>query len=116
MLAAGLSLMLNGSIISSGGDVLITDIGEGSNALTCRTDQTNCCHLAGNNIRRGEWRFPGGSLVGKNGSGDIYRTRGDQQVILNRRNNALGPLGMYCCDVDTMADPNATICINISKI
>ena len=109
--------MLNGQTISSGGDVIITDIGEGSNALACRTDRADCCDNAPpQRTRRGEWRFPDGSVVGSSGvGGDIYRTRGQQRVFLNRRNNALGPLGMYCCDVDTVADPDATICINIGK-
>ena len=111
--------MLNGQTISSGSDVVITDIGEGSNALTCSTDQTNCCYGydAQGSTRRGEWKFPNDTLVGTNGGGgDFYRNRGDQRVFLHRRNNALGPLGMYCCDVDTVDDPDATICINISKI
>ena len=95
--------------------MVITDIGEGSNALGCRTDQTDCCDNAPFvRTRRGEWRFPNGSLVGTDG-GDFYRTRGIQRVFLNRRNNAMRPLGMYCCDVDTVDDPDATICINISK-
>ena len=113
----GLSVALNGQIISRGGDVVITDIGEGSNALGCRTDRADCCDNAPPvRTRRGDWRFPDGSLVGTNGGdGDFYKTRGQQRVFLNRRSNAMGPLGMYCCDVDTVDDPDATICINISK-
>ena len=109
--------MLNNQVIASGGDVVITDIGEGASALICMTDQTDCCtsNTMGNR-RRGEWRFPDGTSVGiDGGGGDVYRNRGTQQVLLNRRNNALGPLGSYCCEVDTMDDPNAMICINMSK-
>ena len=94
----------------------ITDIDEVTNALTCMTDQTTCCTVAGQ-IRRGEWIFPDGTEVGTNGGGgDFYSNRGTQTVFLRRRNNALGPLGSYCCDVDTVADPDAMICINISKL
>ena len=107
-------LMLNNQTIASGGDMVITDIGEGSNALICMTDRTDCCKVLGN--RRGEWRFPNGTLVDRNSAGgDLYRNRSTQQVLLNRRNNALGPLGSYCCEVGTVADPNAMICINMSK-
>lgn len=111
----GLTVLLNSQAIASGGDVVITDIGEGDDALRCMTDQTDCCGNATGN-RRGEWRLPNGTLVGKSSVGDdFYRNRGTQQVLLNRRNNALEPLGSYCCEVDTVANPNATICINISR-
>ena len=67
--------MLNNQIIAIGSVVVITDIGEGDNALICMTD---CCA----NRRQGEWMFPNGSFVGTNGSGgDFYRNRGDQQVL-----------------------------------
>ncbi len=111
---AGLTFVLNNQTIASGGDVIITDIGEGADALICMTDLTDCCSPS--ETKRGEWRFPDGTLVGNNNAGgDLYRTRGTQQVLLHRRNNALGPLGSYCCEVDAVNDPDARICINISK-
>ena len=107
--------MLNGQSIASGSGVLITDIGEGSaSALRCMTDQTGCCNVG--ETRRGQWIFPDGTEVDPPGAGgDFYRDRGTQTVFLHRRNNALGPLGTYCCDVDTVADPDAMICVEISK-
>ena len=103
--------MLNGQFIANNSDVLITDIGEHSHALICMTDNVTCCRN-----RRGEWLSPDGSFVGTNRSGsDLYRNRGPQRVFLQRRNDAMGPLGSYCCDVDTVANPDAIICINISE-
>ena len=109
-------LMLNDIRIFNGDDVIITNIDNSSNALTCITDLAGCCTLD-DGTRQGEWMFPNGSLVGNNnGGGNIYRTRGTQQVLLNRRNSATGPLGMYCCEVDTTANPNGEmICINMGK-
>ena len=109
--------MLNGQIIPSGGDVVITDVGEGAGALMCMTDRTDCCTFNESSHRRGEWIFPDGSLVGvSDGGGDIYRNRRNQLVLLHRRNNALEPLGIYCCEVDTRANPNGEmICINMGK-
>lgn len=107
---AGLRVMLNGLQVASSGDVVITDIGENTDALLCMTDQTDCCNVPSN--KRGEWRFPDNSLVRNN----FFRTRATQLVLLNRRNNALGPLGTYCCEVDTIADPNARICVNIGSL
>ncbi len=102
--------------IAAGSDVVITDIGEGADkALRCVTDQIDCCNSQFG-MRRGEWMLPDGSLVGiPNDGGDFYRNRSFQEVFLHRRNNAMGPLGSYCCDLDTVADLNATACINMSK-
>ena len=53
--------------------MLITDIGEGSNALACRTDQMDCCDNAPPvRTRRGEWTFPDGLLVGTNAGGGDF--------------------------------------------
>ena len=104
-------------------EIPITDVGESTptsdGALVCRTDIPDCCRadfMAGE-IRRGNWRYPNGVLVDRETSGDgIYRTRGTSTVLLNRRNGATGPTGQYCCEVASVADPNARICINLSKM
>ena len=99
---------------STGSQIPITDVGESTptsgGALVCRTDRDDCCRddpMAGE-TRQGEWRYPNGSLVGISASGDdIYRTRGASTVLLNRRNGATGPTGQYCCEVASVADPDA---------
>ena len=101
----------------------ITDVGESTptsgGALVCRTDRTDCCRndpFVGE-TRQGEWRYPNGVLVDNSGSGDdIYRTRGASTVLLNRRNDATVPTGQYCCEVASVDDLNARICINLSKM
>ena len=104
-------------------EIPITDVGESTpssgGALVCRTDRTDCCRneLSAGETRQGEWRYPNGVLVDNIANGDaIYRTRGASTVILNRRNGATGPTGLYCCEVASRADPGARICINLSKI
>ena len=100
--------------------LFITDVGDvGSNNVLCVTDLAGCC------TGQGEWIYPdgnndadGNSLVRNNPSGDkIFRTRGDMVVRLERRNNAIGPTGQYCCQVATMATPDtdSTMCIILSK-
>ena len=99
----------------------ITDVGESTptsdGALVCRTDRPDCCRadpMAGE-FRQGNWIYPNGVLVGSSASGDdIYRTRGTSTVLLNRRNDATGPTGLYCCEVASVADANARICIDLS--
>ena len=101
----------------------ITDVGESTptsgGALVCRTDRTDCCRddpMAGE-TRQGHWIDPNGDRVNNIGSGAaIYRTRGASTVLLNRRNDAIGPTGQYCCEVASVAAANAKICINLSKI
>ena len=100
----------------------ITDVGESTAAITgsallCRTYRTDCCGDGDGETRQGEWLYPNGVHVRTIGSGDdFYRNRGTGVVRLNRRNGATGPTGLYCCEVASVADPNATICINLSKI
>ena len=82
----------------------------------CKTDRTDCCNSASGNAL-GEWKYPNGTLVGlRGGSDDFYRNRGSRIVRLNRRNGATGPTGLYCCEVASVADSNARICINLGKI
>jgi hypothetical protein len=83
-----------------------------SGALLCRTDRTDCCR----ETREGEWLYPDNTTVRILGSGDdFYRNRGTSVVRLNRRNNTMQPIGLYCCVVDSVVDNNATICVNLSE-
>ena len=108
----------------AGSQIPITDVGESTptthgSALVCRTDRTDCCRddpVAGE-TRQGHWIDPIGDRVNNIASGvAIYRTRGASTVLLNRRNDATGPTGLYCCEVATRDAPNVRICINLSKI
>ena len=107
---------------STGSQIPITDVGESTlathgGALVCRTDRDDCCSADPGQTKQGDWRYPNGSLVDNKGGGDdIYRRRGASTVLLNKRNGATGPTGLYCCEVASVADPNARICINLSKI
>ena len=64
--------------------VMITDIGEGDNALLCITDNTECCRPPDD----GEFFYPDGTAVGFSISNSLYRNRGEQFISLNRRNGA----------------------------
>ena len=102
-------------------EIPITDVGESTrDALVCKTDKTDCCdNTSPTRSRQGDWSrsYPNGNLVRNSFSGDdIYRTRGASVVLLKRRNDATGPTGQYCCEVATFADPDARICINLSKM
>ena len=47
-------------------------------------------------IHHGDWYFPDGDRLSLGSSGDdIYEWRGSQQVSLRRRDNPIGPSGIY---------------------
>ncbi len=106
-------------------NILITTIGEdafgGLPSLTCYTDLTACCRSVVDNNGNGglgQWTYPDGSVVPKNGGGQqFYINRsGPQVIILNRRdyNNPLTPTGSYCCTVPTTGG-DMTLCANLGK-
>ena len=90
-------------------------MGEGpGNYLTCHTDDTNCCREADSRVVGGvgAWHYPNGSVV--QASGDFYITRDGPMVVnLNRRNDVMGPTGLYCCVVPTSAYGYHTRCVDL---
>ena len=120
----GLYFSLNGVIHLPGDSVLITDIGsnatldDASSTLVCVTSNVNtkCCRTSDGGCV-GEWYHPNGTVVPRNvviARDDIFTiTAFTEQVRLNRRANAVGPLGVYRCDVPT-DPPGAIISANIT--
>lgn len=89
-------MSLNGNRLANNSVVVLQDIGEGECALACYTNFTGCCASS----RTGEWYFPNGSAVGIEGNKeDFYRSRSSMVVHLHRRYNAMGPTGIYCCNI-----------------
>ena len=85
-----LGLFLDGNLLPNNSIVLLSDIGEGSEALFCLTPSTDCCSS------RGAWRQPNGSEVSGDTTLDFYSSRGNS-ILLNRRNSATGPTGIFRC-------------------
>ncbi len=117
----GLTVELNGVEYAENDEIDMTLIGTGTredqSGLLCRTNLTGCCR-SWRSGAQGGWHYPDNTLVGVSTTGlDFYRNRGyDGIVRLNRRNGATEPTGSYCCEVGTMADPNARICVTLSKL
>ena len=89
--------------------MLLSDIGEGSNALFCLTNRTQCCTTEAG-LDRGGWRFPNSSAVDiyTTDNQEFYRTRGYSSVYLNRRRNTLEPTGIFICRIPTNQSENNT--------
>lgn len=113
---------MKGKPIAAGSDVIITDVGINTdgNALICATSLIACCNSAASGgSKLGNWTFSnnGSSIGGPIDGGDFYVTRNNRrQVILQRRNDAMGPLGMFCCEVATITQfTGASICANLGS-
>ena len=100
--------------------VNLTDIGEGYNALHCLTDLTTCCRKKDNGSA-GEWFLPGHTspVVGANamsntGTESFTRSRGPSVVLLNHR-SAVGPTGLYTCQVPDGSGMKRTLYIGVDS-
>ena len=74
----------------------------GSDSVQCHTDLNTCCNNT-QGSHRGDWYFPDGTRLPFPGGVDIFESRGAQRVDLRRRNSATSPVGVYRCDIPTIA-------------
>ena len=74
----------------------------GSDSVQCHTDLNTCCNNT-QGVHRGDWYFPNGNRLPFPGSGDIFESRGAQRVDIRHRNSATSPVGIYRCDIPTIA-------------
>ena len=74
----------------------------GSDCAQCITNLAYCCSSSVG-PHRGDWYFPDGTRLPFSGGGDIYEHRGTERVDLRRRNSANSPVGIYRCDIPTIA-------------
>ena len=93
--------------------MLLSDIGEGSNALFCLTNRIQCCTTEAG-LNKGGWRYPNSSAVNTTDNHEFYRTRGYSSVHLNRRSNALEPTGIFRCRIPTnQSETNTNLYIGV---
>ena len=80
--------------------MILEDIGEGDDALLCRTNYTACCRALYTDEMGGvlgNWYFPNGTRVPSDSMHDVYRTRGQMVVSIHRRRG--GVEGIYRCEI-----------------
>ena len=68
--------------------------------------------ITANNPNRREWYFPDGTIVPRprdSPNGDFIRTGWTHEVCLNRRNDAMTPLGTYECRVPHMDNTSTEV-------
>ena len=72
------------------------------NTMRCHTDLSSCCSSS-QGIHRGDWYFPDETkLQLASPELDIFERHVAQRVTIRRRNNAMGPSGIYRCDIPTV--------------
>ena len=105
--------MLDGKVYRNNSAIPLTEIGEGDNALHCKTDKEECCGMVPN--RFGEFYYPNGVRVpvARLQQG-FYRNRGDQIIRLNRREGITSPTGTYRCEIPDANDEMVTIYITLT--
>ena len=77
-------------------------------AVQCHTDIQQCCSSAEPGMNSGNWFFPDGDNVpfASDNDADIHMQRTAQRVELRRREDALSPSGIYCCEIMVDGDDN----------
>ena len=93
--------------------VILEDIGEGDDALLCKTNQIACCRPQNTSFRV-NWFFPTGTRVPSHNVWNIYRTRGQMVVRLHRREG--GVEGMYRCEIPDAMNVTQTIYIGVYSV
>ena len=89
-----------GRILANHSFVLVGS--SGSDAVQCHTDLGTCCSSA-DGSHRGDWYFPNGTRLPFAGGNNIYEARVAQRVDLHRWKSAIPPVGIYRCDIPTVA-------------
>ena len=92
--------------------MILEDIGEGDDALLCRTNQTACCQESDSGGVLGNWFFPNGTrLLSEGGQLDFHSSRGQMVVVMHRRRG--GVEGIYRCEIADALNGTQTIYIGV---
>ena len=93
----------------------LEDIGKGSYALLCITDQSACCrppYTDDNGSVFGNWFFPNGTRLPSYGAyGGFYRSRDQMVVRLDRRTGGVD--GIYRCEIPDAMNVTQNIYIGV---
>ena len=113
---AGVRFSLNGITYQNNSLVILEEIGENGDALTCVTDQPFCCRPPYTSVvgqtALGNWLFPNGTRVLSSGMHwDFHRTRGQMLLRLHRRKG--GENGIYHCVIPDATNVTQTIYIGV---
>ena len=90
--------VLRGSVYLNNSAIALEEIGEGEDALICRTNNRDCCATPPN--RAGEFYYPKGDTIPiRSRAEDFYRNRGDGEIRLNRIIGSITVSGRFGCAI-----------------
>ncbi len=103
------------TVIANNSALSLAAIGEGSSALTCRTELSTCCREQDNNGSNalGGWTGPGGDISDLNTDG-FYVSRGTSSISLNLAEGSSEVAGTYCCQVPRESGTTTTHCVMVT--
>ena len=93
---AGREFFLQGRVLPPNSIVLLSEIGEDSDALFCLTDRGLCCT---DNADGEGWTLPDNTSVNVDMSSDLYLARGLSSLRLNRMSSVTAPTGIFTCSI-----------------
>ena len=109
---------LRGNNYSNNSLVTLTEIGDNmTTALICHTNITSCCGPGSSALS--DWKYPGGTRVKNDGMNKEYEsfTRGDKTTFLYRKEDTLGPTGIYSCEInDSLTNTTQELQVGIYPI
>ena len=109
---SGVYFIHKGQSYANNSNLSLTSIGKDQDALICKTDKEDCCATPPNRV--GEFYYPGGVQVPiRKLGGAFYRTRGNQEIYLNRRAGFNSPSGVFRCDIPNSSGMMQTIYITL---
>ena len=109
---AGVQFIHKGQIYLNNSEIPLRVIGEGENALICKTDLVNCCGTQPN--RFGEFYYPNGVQVPiRNRGQGFYRNHGEQEIRLHRKEGVTAPRGRFRCEIPDASRDLQTIYIEL---
>ena len=76
--------------------MLLSDIGQDSDALFCLTDRRQCCT---DNADGEGWTLPDNTSVNMDMSSDFSLARGLSSLRLNRMSSVTAPTGIFTCSI-----------------
>jgi hypothetical protein len=96
---SGTGLVFKGSLLPNNSLVMRNEVGNGSDGLTCTSENADCCNGSDAAATDSGWFSPDGSPLheGRDGATDLYITRGPRYVHLNRITG--GTPSLYWCVV-----------------
>ena len=90
--------VLKGSVYLNNSAISVGEVGEGDDALICRTNNRGCCATPPN--RAGEFYYPKGDVVPiRSRAEDFYRNRGEGEIRLNLIAGSTAVTGRFSCSV-----------------